>query len=198
MHIGIRERIIDMISDDAPVTAMTSLWLTAQPRVCLRWRLQFWFWRWTCLYSSPHSALKTHTALWLLCVQSEVICCPAVHAWPAQKSRPDCPRLAVVSNVPWALMGQQPGKLVGDQRRPSLPALPFIKGAGKREPSRQGAQHCNVFTVHGESRSTDLLYTRACDRVTWPWVILKAHWSTGSVRIDRPADIGHWSQLHWF
>lgn len=45
-------------------------------------------------------------------------------------------------------MGQQPGKLVGDQRRPSLPALPFIKAAGKREASRQGAQHCNVFTVH--------------------------------------------------
>uniref|UniRef100_A0A8C8D6C7 Tyrosine-protein kinase n=1 Tax=Oncorhynchus tshawytscha TaxID=74940 RepID=A0A8C8D6C7_ONCTS len=44
-------------------------------------------------------------------------------------------------------MGQQPGKFVGDQRRPSLPALHFIKG-GKRESSRHGAHHCNVFAVH--------------------------------------------------
>ncbi|XP_030623247.1 tyrosine-protein kinase ABL1 [Chanos chanos] len=44
-------------------------------------------------------------------------------------------------------MGQQPGKFVGDQRRPSLPALHFIKG-GKRDLSRQGGQHCNVFEVH--------------------------------------------------
>ncbi|XP_061118541.1 tyrosine-protein kinase ABL1-like isoform X1 [Conger conger] len=44
-------------------------------------------------------------------------------------------------------MGQQPGKSVGDQRRPSLPALHFIKGV-KREHSRHGAHHCNVFTVH--------------------------------------------------
>ncbi|TNN81192.1 hypothetical protein EYF80_008526 [Liparis tanakae] len=43
-------------------------------------------------------------------------------------------------------MGQQPGKFVGDQRRPSLPA--FIKG-GKRESSRHGIQPCNVFAVHG-------------------------------------------------
>ncbi|XP_035463079.2 tyrosine-protein kinase ABL1 isoform X1 [Scophthalmus maximus] len=42
-------------------------------------------------------------------------------------------------------MGQQPGKFVGDQRRPSLPA--FIKG-GRRESSRHGTQPCNVFTVH--------------------------------------------------
>uniref|UniRef100_A0A665VZE4 Tyrosine-protein kinase n=1 Tax=Echeneis naucrates TaxID=173247 RepID=A0A665VZE4_ECHNA len=42
-------------------------------------------------------------------------------------------------------MGQQPGKFVGDQRRPSLPA--FIKG-GKRESSRHGTQPCNVFAVH--------------------------------------------------
>lgn len=47
-----------------------------------------------------------------------------------------------------ALMGQQPGKFVGDQRRPSLPA--FIKG-GKRESSRHGTQPCNVFAVHGKS-----------------------------------------------
>ncbi|XP_056603248.1 tyrosine-protein kinase ABL1 isoform X1 [Triplophysa dalaica] len=46
-------------------------------------------------------------------------------------------------------MGQQPGKFVGDQRRPSLPALPFIKGTGKRETSRQGALHfLNVFVDH--------------------------------------------------
>eukprot|EP00063_Salmo_salar_P016271 XP_013991106.1 PREDICTED: tyrosine-protein kinase ABL1-like isoform X1 [Salmo salar] len=44
-------------------------------------------------------------------------------------------------------MGQQPGKFVGDQRRPSLPTLHFIKG-GKRESSRHGAHHCNVFAVH--------------------------------------------------
>ncbi|XP_020327624.1 tyrosine-protein kinase ABL1 isoform X1 [Oncorhynchus kisutch] len=44
-------------------------------------------------------------------------------------------------------MGQQPGKFVGDQRRPSLPALHFIKG-GKRESSQHGAHHCNVFAVH--------------------------------------------------
>uniref|UniRef100_A0A668TSQ5 Tyrosine-protein kinase n=1 Tax=Oreochromis aureus TaxID=47969 RepID=A0A668TSQ5_OREAU len=42
-------------------------------------------------------------------------------------------------------MGQQPGKLVGDQRRPSLPA--FIKGS-KKESSRHGNQPCNVFAVH--------------------------------------------------
>lgn len=47
-----------------------------------------------------------------------------------------------------ALMGQQPGKFVGDQRRPSLPA--FIKG-GKRESSRHGTQPCNVFAVHGKN-----------------------------------------------
>ncbi|KAG9281890.1 tyrosine-protein kinase ABL1 isoform X1 [Astyanax mexicanus] len=45
-------------------------------------------------------------------------------------------------------MGQQPGKSVGDQRRPSLPALNFIKGGGKRDSSRHGAHNCNVFTVH--------------------------------------------------
>lgn len=52
-----------------------------------------------------------------------------------------------------ALMGQQPGKFVGDQRRPSLPA--FIKGA-KRESSRHGSQPCNVFAVHGKIRRPDL------------------------------------------
>lgn len=46
-------------------------------------------------------------------------------------------------------MGQQPGKVLGDQRRPSLPALHFIKGAGKKESSRHGGPHCNVFVEHG-------------------------------------------------
>lgn len=47
-------------------------------------------------------------------------------------------------------MGQQPGKFVGDQRRPSLPALNFIKSGGKRDSSRHGPQPCNVFAVHGK------------------------------------------------
>ncbi|KAG7224058.1 hypothetical protein INR49_015315 [Caranx melampygus] len=51
-------------------------------------------------------------------------------------------------------MGQQPGKFVGDQRRPSLPA--FIKG-GKRESSRHGTQPCNVFAVHVFRVTTKLL-----------------------------------------
>lgn len=49
-----------------------------------------------------------------------------------------------------ALMGQQPGKFVGDQRRPSLPALNFIKSGGKRDSSRHGPLPCNVFAVHGK------------------------------------------------
>ncbi|XP_039620205.1 tyrosine-protein kinase ABL1 [Polypterus senegalus] len=44
-------------------------------------------------------------------------------------------------------MGQQPGKVLGDQRRPSLPALHFIKST-KKDSSRHGAQHCNVFVEH--------------------------------------------------
>ncbi|KAG5272575.1 hypothetical protein AALO_G00167020 [Alosa alosa] len=46
-------------------------------------------------------------------------------------------------------MGQQPGKLVGDQRRTSLPTLPFIKG-GKKDggSSRHGAHTLNVFVAH--------------------------------------------------
>ncbi|XP_041826811.1 LOW QUALITY PROTEIN: tyrosine-protein kinase ABL1 [Melanotaenia boesemani] len=44
-----------------------------------------------------------------------------------------------------ALMGQQPGKLVGDQRRPSLPA--FILGV-KRESSRHVTKPLNVFDIH--------------------------------------------------
>uniref|UniRef100_A0A0A6YVY6 C-abl oncogene 1, non-receptor tyrosine kinase n=1 Tax=Mus musculus TaxID=10090 RepID=A0A0A6YVY6_MOUSE len=49
-------------------------------------------------------------------------------------------------------MGQQPGKVLGDQRRPSLPALHFIKGAGKRDSSRHGGPHCNVFVEHAVFR----------------------------------------------
>ncbi|XP_034291970.1 tyrosine-protein kinase ABL1 isoform X1 [Pantherophis guttatus] len=46
-------------------------------------------------------------------------------------------------------MGQQPGKVLGDQRRPSLSALHFIKGGVKKEASsKQGATHCNVFLEH--------------------------------------------------
>ncbi|XP_010625758.1 tyrosine-protein kinase ABL1 [Fukomys damarensis] len=45
-------------------------------------------------------------------------------------------------------MGQQPGKVLGDQRRPSLPALHFIKGGGKKESLRHGGPHCNVFVEH--------------------------------------------------
>ncbi|KAM4528595.1 tyrosine-protein kinase ABL1 isoform 1-T2 [Odontesthes bonariensis] len=42
-------------------------------------------------------------------------------------------------------MGQQPGKFVGDQRRPSLPA--FIKG-GKRDSTRHVTKPLNVFDIH--------------------------------------------------
>ncbi|XP_039201097.1 tyrosine-protein kinase ABL1 isoform X2 [Crotalus tigris] len=49
-------------------------------------------------------------------------------------------------------MGQQPGKVVGDQRRPSLPALHFIKGGVKKEASKQGGTHCNVFLEHALQR----------------------------------------------
>ncbi|XP_009997189.1 PREDICTED: tyrosine-protein kinase ABL1 isoform X2 [Chaetura pelagica] len=49
-------------------------------------------------------------------------------------------------------MGQQPGKVLGDQRRPSLPALHFIKGAGKKESSRHGGPPCNVFVEHALQR----------------------------------------------
>lgn len=54
-------------------------------------------------------------------------------------------------------MGQQPGKVLGDQRRPSLPALHFIKGAGKKESARHGGPHCNVFVEHGECFSSFLV-----------------------------------------
>ncbi|XP_030598348.1 tyrosine-protein kinase ABL1 isoform X1 [Archocentrus centrarchus] len=50
-------------------------------------------------------------------------------------------------------MGQQPGKLVGDQRRPSLPA--FIKGT-KKESSRHGSPFCNVFAVHEALQKPDI------------------------------------------
>lgn len=66
----------------------------------------------------------------------------------------DSERLSPAWRVPaaaWhpALMGQQPGKFAGDQRRPSLPA--FIKGA-RRESSRHATQPCNVFEVHGKNK----------------------------------------------
>lgn len=58
----------------------------------------------------------------------------------------------IVPAAAWhpALMGQQPGKFVGDQRRPSLPA--FIKG-GKRDSSRHVSQPWNVFDRHGKIRT---------------------------------------------
>lgn len=64
-------------------------------------------------------------------------------------------------------MGQQPGKFVGDQRRPSLPALPFIKGTGKRETSRQGLQHCNVFTVHEALQRPDFEPSGLSEAARW-------------------------------
>ncbi|XP_070614579.1 tyrosine-protein kinase ABL1 isoform X2 [Erythrolamprus reginae] len=50
-------------------------------------------------------------------------------------------------------MGQQPGKVLGDQRRPSLSALHFIKSGVKKEaPSKQGGSHCNIFLEHALQR----------------------------------------------
>lgn len=71
---------------------------------------------------------------------------------PPRGQQLDSEQLSPAWRVPaaaWhpALMGQQPGKFVGDQRRPSLPA--FIKG-GRRESSRHGSQPCNVFVAHGK------------------------------------------------
>ncbi|OCT57566.1 hypothetical protein XELAEV_18003347mg [Xenopus laevis] len=45
-------------------------------------------------------------------------------------------------------MGQQPGKVLGEQRRPSLPVLPFIKGGGKKDSAKHAGPHCNVFVEH--------------------------------------------------
>lgn len=61
----------------------------------------------------------------------------------------------IVPAAAWhpALMGQQPGKFVGDQRRPSLPA--FIKG-GKKDLPRHVNQPMNVFDWHG--KITTLLF----------------------------------------
>ncbi|KAL0965473.1 hypothetical protein UPYG_G00281740 [Umbra pygmaea] len=63
-------------------------------------------------------------------------------------------------------MGQQPGKFVGDQRRPSLPALHFIKG-GKRESSRHGAHHCNVFVVHEALQRPDVENQGLTEAARW-------------------------------
>ncbi|XP_053551961.1 tyrosine-protein kinase ABL1 isoform X2 [Bombina bombina] len=49
-------------------------------------------------------------------------------------------------------MGQQPGKVLGDQRRPSLPALPFIKVTAKKDSAKHGGAHCNVFVEHALQR----------------------------------------------
>ncbi|XP_070706262.1 tyrosine-protein kinase ABL1 isoform X1 [Pempheris klunzingeri] len=61
-------------------------------------------------------------------------------------------------------MGQQPGKFVGDQRRPSLPA--FIKG-GKRESSRHGSQPCNVFAVHEALQRPDFESQGLTEAARW-------------------------------
>ncbi|XP_068104948.1 tyrosine-protein kinase ABL1 isoform X2 [Hyperolius riggenbachi] len=45
-------------------------------------------------------------------------------------------------------MGQQPGKVLGDQRRPSLPVLPFIKGVVKKDATKHAGPHFNVFVEH--------------------------------------------------
>ncbi|KAL7838219.1 hypothetical protein AOLI_G00266230 [Acnodon oligacanthus] len=64
-------------------------------------------------------------------------------------------------------MGQQPGKFVGDQRRPSLPALNFIKGGGKRDSSRHGAQHFNVFAVHEALQRPDFESPGLSEAARW-------------------------------
>ncbi|XP_077943911.1 tyrosine-protein kinase ABL1 isoform X2 [Gasterosteus aculeatus] len=61
-------------------------------------------------------------------------------------------------------MGQQPGKFVGDQRRPSLPA--FIRG-GRRESSRHGTQPCNVFVVHEALQRPDFESPGLTEAARW-------------------------------
>ncbi|KAJ7987308.1 hypothetical protein DPEC_G00337380 [Dallia pectoralis] len=63
-------------------------------------------------------------------------------------------------------MGQQPGKFVGDPRRPSLPALQFIKG-GKRESPRHGAHHFNVFVVHEALQRPDVEQQGLTEAARW-------------------------------
>uniref|UniRef100_A0AAY4BJ07 Tyrosine-protein kinase n=1 Tax=Denticeps clupeoides TaxID=299321 RepID=A0AAY4BJ07_9TELE len=64
-------------------------------------------------------------------------------------------------------MGQQPGKFVGDQRRPSLPALNFIKG-GKKESPRQGTrEHCNVFVQHESLQRPDFEPQSLTEAARW-------------------------------
>ncbi|XP_077592836.1 tyrosine-protein kinase ABL1 isoform X1 [Stigmatopora nigra] len=61
-------------------------------------------------------------------------------------------------------MGQQPGKFVGDQRRPSLPA--FIKGV-KRESTRHGIHPCNVFAVHEALQRPDFESQGLTEAARW-------------------------------
>ncbi|XP_078502337.1 tyrosine-protein kinase ABL1 isoform X2 [Lissotriton helveticus] len=49
-------------------------------------------------------------------------------------------------------MGQQPGKVLGDQRRPSMPALNFMKGTLKKDPMRHGGPCLNIFVEHALQR----------------------------------------------
>nr|XP_023665294.1 tyrosine-protein kinase ABL1-like isoform X1 [Paramormyrops kingsleyae] len=62
-------------------------------------------------------------------------------------------------------MGQQPGKSAGDPRKPSLPALHFIKG-GKKE-ARLGLQHCNVFEEHEALQKPDLEPQALTEAARW-------------------------------
>ncbi|XP_069093169.1 tyrosine-protein kinase ABL1 isoform X2 [Pleurodeles waltl] len=49
-------------------------------------------------------------------------------------------------------MGQQPGKVLGDQRRPTMPALNFMKGTLKKDPTRHGGPCLNIFMEHALQR----------------------------------------------
>ncbi|XP_069465372.1 tyrosine-protein kinase ABL1 isoform X2 [Ambystoma mexicanum] len=49
-------------------------------------------------------------------------------------------------------MGQQPGKVLGDQRKPSMPALNFMKGSLKKDPARHGGPCLNIFVEHALQR----------------------------------------------
>lgn len=77
-------------------------------------------------------------------------------------------------------MGQQPGKVLADQRRPTLTALQFIKG-GRREASKHGAQHFNVFVEHGKEKSHDwrneVWWQRACHHCLISMLYLTQLWN---------------------
>nr|XP_013800059.1 PREDICTED: tyrosine-protein kinase ABL1 isoform X3 [Apteryx mantelli mantelli] len=115
-------------------------WPPKEPCCCLQKR---WTSPCACLNSLPQVTLlrserNQHTHLKYIFLPSSV---------PTWKIRDQ--KLLVLGKAAHSyFMGQQPGKVLGDQRRPSLPALHFIKGAGKKESSRHGGPHCNVFVEH--------------------------------------------------